>query len=248
VDSFTPRQRYPLGKSPPPSTRWIGGRIGPRAGLDAERKKKKICPSWNRTRIPSLADRSCWLLSCDHQLSVPGRDQVSPSKKEPYESADAAATAAAACRPASLHANIVTCLPKAGTVEITRRPLLGNGFVNTIPLQPNHVTGPRNDYADEDQQQFSRLKRQAREWWSVIANSSQWWPGARLGVNGQELWPRANLHSAAVMDENTEGDEYTTLGAVTKQRTVKTQKTWCVKSVNGFQKPSKSSYKSKPRV
>jgi hypothetical protein len=30
--------------------------------------------------------------------------------------------------------NIVTCLPKAGTAEI-RRPLLGIGFVNTIPLQ-----------------------------------------------------------------------------------------------------------------
>jgi hypothetical protein len=152
--------------------RWIGGRVCPRAGLDAE-KRKVSCPCRESNRSPVacrwednielLAADVVPPLCCDHQLSVLGRDQVSPSKKGSCESADAARTAAAvpytglqaAIIARTGQDNILTCLPKGRTVEIRRRPLLGKGFVNTFPLEPNHVTEARNDCAAEGQQQFN---------------------------------------------------------------------------------------------
>jgi hypothetical protein len=42
VVSFTPRPLYPRERAP--STHWIGGWVGPRAGLDAEVKRKIPSP------------------------------------------------------------------------------------------------------------------------------------------------------------------------------------------------------------
>jgi len=41
VVSFTPRPLYTVGKSPPVPN-WIGGWLGPRAGLEAEAIEKNI--------------------------------------------------------------------------------------------------------------------------------------------------------------------------------------------------------------
>jgi hypothetical protein len=42
VVSFKPRLLYPLGKTPPPDTHWIGGWVGPRVGLDTVAKGRNI--------------------------------------------------------------------------------------------------------------------------------------------------------------------------------------------------------------
>jgi hypothetical protein len=62
VIRFTPRPLYPLG------IHWLGGWVGPRAGLDAVEKRKISCPAGNRTlavqpRNPSLYRLSYFLYS-----------------------------------------------------------------------------------------------------------------------------------------------------------------------------------------
>jgi hypothetical protein len=54
VVSFTPRLLYPQGKSPP-GTHWIGGWVGPRAGLDAVvwRKIPSPCRDSNPPDLPA---------------------------------------------------------------------------------------------------------------------------------------------------------------------------------------------------
>jgi hypothetical protein len=42
VESVTPRPRFPPGERTP-GTHWIGGWVGPRAGLDAEARRKILC-------------------------------------------------------------------------------------------------------------------------------------------------------------------------------------------------------------
>jgi hypothetical protein len=40
-----PAALYPRGKDPPPpGTHWIGGWVGPRAGLDAGARREILCP------------------------------------------------------------------------------------------------------------------------------------------------------------------------------------------------------------
>jgi hypothetical protein len=54
VISFTLRPLYPRGKSPPPSTHWLGGLVGPRTGLDDV--EKILDPTGTRT--PALRPSS----------------------------------------------------------------------------------------------------------------------------------------------------------------------------------------------
>jgi hypothetical protein len=47
-----PAALYPRGKDPRyPYTHWIGGWVGPRAGLDAGARRKILCPAGDRTPI-----------------------------------------------------------------------------------------------------------------------------------------------------------------------------------------------------
>jgi hypothetical protein len=55
VVSFTPRPLFTPGENPP-GTYWIGGWVGPRAGLDAGARRKILCPC--RGSIPDHPARS----------------------------------------------------------------------------------------------------------------------------------------------------------------------------------------------
>jgi hypothetical protein len=111
-----------------------------------------------------------------------------------------------------------------------RRSLLDNGSVNTFPRQPNPVTAATDTHATTEELLVLRVLRQTSSesevsaslcWW-VVANSGQ----ARLG----SIWPgvAATISYETVgsrKDMTTEAEEYTVLGALTKQRLMKTQQT-----------------------
>jgi hypothetical protein len=46
---------YPWGKDP--GTHWIGGWVGPRAGMDAEARRKILSPARDRTPVVQSAVR-----------------------------------------------------------------------------------------------------------------------------------------------------------------------------------------------
>jgi hypothetical protein len=46
-----------LHENSPPGTHWMGGWVGPKAGLDAVEKIKKSCPAGNRTLIVQVVAR-----------------------------------------------------------------------------------------------------------------------------------------------------------------------------------------------
>jgi len=58
VVSFFSRPLYPRGKDP--STHWRGGRVGPKADLDAVAKRKNFfpVPVWNRIPVVQLLAQS----------------------------------------------------------------------------------------------------------------------------------------------------------------------------------------------
>jgi hypothetical protein len=80
-----------LGTTPRPSdsgerdsgTHWIGGRIGPRGGLDAVEKRKISCPSWESKPYRPGRNLSLYLLF-SHELDIGiGRENFPSTLKVP---------------------------------------------------------------------------------------------------------------------------------------------------------------------
>jgi hypothetical protein len=67
---FTPRPLY--AKERAPDTNWIGGWVGPRAGLDAVEWRKIVCPC--RESNPGRPARryTYWAILAPHILHIPG--------------------------------------------------------------------------------------------------------------------------------------------------------------------------------
>jgi hypothetical protein len=53
-----------------PSTHWIGGRVGPRAGLDAWARRKILCPCWGLNPGRPTRSQTLYCLSCSGSQSA----------------------------------------------------------------------------------------------------------------------------------------------------------------------------------